>query len=115
MVKEMIDTGTRRDIVLLYGDKFYDGFAYRNLLEKAERDNILRAVYVASDEKSPNSHGIKLGLIDWPLIRSEIPDWPERRFYISGPHAMVAAFKNTLRTAGVMPSRIKTDYFPGFA
>jgi ferredoxin-NADP reductase len=48
------------------------------------------------------------------MIQTEIPDWKERLFYLSGPHAMVVAFEKVLRDMGVASSQIKIDFFPGF-
>jgi len=36
-------------------------------------------------------------------------------FYLSGPNAMVEGFERTLLDMGVSPSRIRKDFFPGFA
>ena len=55
------------------------------------------------------------GYIDERLVRAAIPDYLERTFYISGPQAMVKALRRKLRAMGVAGSRIKVDYFPGFA
>jgi ferredoxin-NADP reductase len=55
------------------------------------------------------------GFIDARLVRDAIPDYRERTFYISGPQAMVAALREMLRRLGVRNSRIRVDFFPGFA
>ena len=44
-----------------------------------------------------------------------MPDYLERTFYISGPQAMVKALRQKLLAMGVRRSKIKVDYFPGFA
>ncbi|WP_244661918.1 hypothetical protein [Mesorhizobium huakuii] len=48
-------------------------------------------------------------------MRLAIPDYLGRTFYISGPQAMVKALRDTLLAMGVRRSKIKVDYFPGFA
>ncbi|TGR73778.1 hypothetical protein EN866_37915, partial [Mesorhizobium sp. M2D.F.Ca.ET.223.01.1.1] len=55
------------------------------------------------------------GYIDARLVRLTMPDYLERTFYISGPQAMVNALRKKLLAMGVRRSRIKVDYFPGFA
>ena len=55
------------------------------------------------------------GYIDERLVRAAIPDYLERTFYISGPQAMVKALAPKLLAMGVRRSKIKVDYFPGFA
>jgi len=47
------------------------------------------------------------GIIDISQISSE--NAPESNYFISGPPAMIKAFKNTLITNGVPPFQIKTD------
>jgi glycine betaine catabolism B len=49
------------------------------------------------------------------LIEREVPDYGDRTFYISGPRAMVVRLQSLLIGLGVARSRIKVDYFPGFA
>jgi ferredoxin-NADP reductase len=44
-----------------------------------------------------------------------VPDYNDRTFYISGPRAMVVRFQRLLNDLGVARSRIKVDYFPGYA
>ncbi|MDO8664889.1 MAG: RnfABCDGE type electron transport complex subunit D [Candidatus Liptonbacteria bacterium] len=53
--------------------------------------------------------------INAEMLKMEIPDYMERTFYVSGPHSMVAAMEKALREIGIKRSRIKIDFFPGFA
>jgi ferredoxin-NADP reductase len=55
------------------------------------------------------------GFIDAALIEREVPDYKDRMFYISGPRAMVLRFRRVLKELGVARSRIRVDFFPGFA
>ena len=114
MVQDLIDRGERRSIVLLYGNNRVDEIAYADVFERARREIGLRTVYAVADgdERVPAEHR---GFIDEALIRREVPDFRERIFYISGPHAMVTRFRRSLRELGVARSRIRTDHFPGFA
>ena len=103
MIKYLVDSGERRDIILLYAAKLEGEIAYRYLLNEAGAKIGLRTEYIISK------------LIDAALVRNKVPDWRERIFYISGPEAMVSAFKKMLRRMGVARRKIVTDYFPGFA
>jgi ferredoxin-NADP reductase len=49
------------------------------------------------------------------MIARTVPDYRERTFYLSGPRPLVVGFEKSLRTIGIPKSRIKTDFFPGFA
>jgi len=112
MLQYLIDTKEVRPIVLLYANKAVSDIAYRELLARAERELGIKTVHVLSNEQNPSlgTHG----LIDATLIAREVPDYKERTFYISGPHAMIEAFKQTLAHMGVSRFKIKTDFFPGF-
>ncbi len=74
----------------------------------------MRTVLAVAEGETP-AHTVHKGFIDGPLIRREIPDFLERTFFISGPRAMVLRFQQVLRQLGVARSRIKVDFFPGFA
>jgi glycine betaine catabolism B len=114
MVRDLIRRQDKRSIVLLYGANKSDEIAYSYLFEMAERELGMRTVYViAQDEVSAlNCHR---GFIDEALIQQQIPDFRDRIFYVSGPRAMVTRFQHVLRELGVARSRIKVDFFPGFA
>jgi ferredoxin-NADP reductase len=53
-------------------------------------------------------------MVSQHLIMSEIPDYEDRIFYLSGPRSMVEAFSDLLSQIGVPRSHIKKDFFPGF-
>ena len=114
MVQYLIDRDEPRSIVLLYGAERLADLAYTQVFEEARQQLGTHVVYsVASNEELPE--GIHRGFISTDLIREEIPDWRERTFYLSGPRAMVVVFQKELREIGVHRSRIKVDFFPGFA
>jgi ferredoxin-NADP reductase/Na+-transporting NADH:ubiquinone oxidoreductase subunit NqrB len=111
MARHLLRVGESRDAVLLYASKTDTEMAYRHIFGEAARVG-LRTVYTLSDEASPGAHQ---GFIDAALIKTEIPDYAERLFYVSGPPGMVDAMKKTLLTLGVSRLSIKTDFFPGLA
>ncbi len=114
MVKDLIGRRDRRSAVLIYGANKADEIAYADLFEQAERELGLRTVYAVAEGAAPGA-SVHRGFIDAGLIRREIPDFKDRTFYISGPWAMVSLFQRLLRDMGVARSRIKVDFFPGFA
>ena len=114
MVQHLMDRKDARSIVLLYSNKTTAEIAYKDVFDRAKRDIGMKTVYALTNEPNPPP-GTHAGVIDETLIASEVPDYRERTFYISGPPSMVEAFKDILRTMGVSRFRIKTDYFPGFA
>ena len=108
----VLDRNEVRDIVLVYGNRTPSDIAYASVLSEAEKRLHTKVVHVVSDGAEPGMHS---GVIDAPLIKTEIPDYQERVFYISGPQAMVTGIKSMLLTLGVSRSAIHTDYFVGLA
>lgn len=114
MIQELVNRGERRSIVLLYGNNTLAEVAYAELFDQARRRLGLRTVYAVAQPEEPGCD-VHHGFIDAALIAREIPDWTERTFYISGPRTMVVLVQTVLQQLGVRRSRIRLDYFPGFA
>lgn len=114
MIQELMNRQEERSIVMLYGNNRMAEIAYGDLFEKAVREVGLRIVYAVAEPEAPG-YAVYEGVIDEALIQNQIPDYLERIFYVSGPRAMVVRFQNSLRRLGVPRSRIRIDYFPGFA
>ena len=112
MLQYLIDEGEKRPIVLLYGAETADDIAYRDVLDAARRELGIRAIHAVANGARRGEYP---GLIDAKLVREAIPDYRERIFYISGPQAMVKTLRRMLLKLGVRRSRIKVDFFPGFA
>ena len=99
---------------MFYSNKKADEIAYKDILDRAERELGIKTIYALTNEPAPVS-GAYSGYIDGQLIARTVPDYKERIFYISGPHSMVTAFEKTLRGMGIPGRKIKSDFFPGFA
>lgn len=115
MIKYLIDTKEKRDIVFFHVCSNEDEFVYKEIFGQAEKMFSLKIVHVlsSSEKASPKWNGEK-GIIDEFLVKKYVPDYKERLFYLSGPNAMVDAYKKLILNLGVKRSEIKTDYFPGF-
>jgi ferredoxin-NADP reductase len=111
MIKYLLDKGEKRDIVLFYSNRTAADVVYEEIFNEASDKLGIKTVYAITDPKSPGYSGA----INDHMITSEAPDYEERYFYISGPHAMVVGFQQTLKDLGVRKSHMKTDFFPGFA
>jgi ferredoxin-NADP reductase len=110
MIKYLLDRGEKRDIVLFYSNRTAADVVYEDIFNEAAERLGIRVVYAITDMKSPGYSGP----INDLMMTSEVPDYKERYFYISGPHAMVVGFEETLKGLGIRKSHIKTDFFPGF-
>ena len=114
MIQHMLDVREPRDVTLFYGNNRSQDIAYVDVFNRAENELGLRTVYAVADHAQTATNFHK-GFIDAELIKREMPDYAERLFYISGPRTMVLKFEKVLAELGIAKSRIKTDFFPGFA
>ncbi len=116
MLKYLTDKKERRNIVLFWANKRRQEIVFQDVISRAGKKAGLKVVETLTDEENrASSWKGKLGRIDGQMIRSEVPDFQERIFYLSGPQIMVQDFKRVLRGMGIAKGSIKTDYFPGFA
>jgi ferredoxin-NADP reductase/Na+-translocating ferredoxin:NAD+ oxidoreductase RnfD subunit len=106
MIKYLIDTNQRRDIVILYSSSLSSDFVYKNVFNEAQEKLGIRTIYVNTQTQ---------GHMDAARVAREIPDYKDRTFYISGSHGMVNSFGEILDNLHIPTGQIVTDYFPGFA
>jgi len=112
MLQDLIDRDEARPITVLYGVEYENAIAYRDVLDHARHYLGIPTVFAVANRARQGHYP---GRIDARLIRIAIPDFRERTFYISGPQPMVQSVRSTLTRLGVHRSRIKVDFFPGFA
>jgi ferredoxin-NADP reductase len=114
MVKYLIDTKQKRDIVLLYSNKKPEDIAYKDIFDAAQTLGVETLYNLTDVTAIPIDWQGPRGFLTGEMIKKEIPDYMDRKFYISGPHVMVSAYEKMLTDMGVKNSQIKTDFFPGF-
>src|SRR6266540_3218665 len=116
MLKYLVDARQPRPIVLFYANRTVDEIVYKDVLDQAERELGIRTVYAITDTRRlpPGWRG-RVGYIGPQLIKDEVPDYLNCTFYLSGPPAMVEAYKQMLAELHVPRSQIKTDLFAGLA
>jgi ferredoxin-NADP reductase/Na+-translocating ferredoxin:NAD+ oxidoreductase RnfD subunit len=117
MVKYLIDKHEQRDVIMLYAAKNAQDIAYADIFEQARQELGIQTTYVLArpDPAQPLGAHQREGYISASTIRAAVPDYRSRTFYISGSHQMVVAIQDALNNLGVPKSRIKVDYFPGYA
>ena len=116
MIQYLVDTNEARLIILFYVNKTIDEIMYRDVFTTAQKKIGVKVVYTITDKQSvPKKWNGRVGRIDEAMIRAEVPDFLQRVFYLSGPHAMVVAYEETLLALGIKKHHIKKDFFPGFA
>ncbi len=102
IIKYLLDTNQKRDIVLFYANKTDLDVVYKDIFDTASKELAIKTIYV-------------VGFITEQMIKKEVTDYKDRIFYISGPHSMVDSFEKTLKEIGLHGSQIKIDFFPGYA
>ncbi len=115
MIKYMSDTNDKRPAVLLYGERTVGEVAYSDVFEEARQKIGVKTSYVINDGTAHVDPNIVTGRVDAAMIQAQVPDYPERLFYISGPQSMVHSMRQQLIQIGVKRRDIKTDYFSGYA
>jgi ferredoxin-NADP reductase len=114
MLKYLVDTRQRRDIILIYANRTADDIVYNDVLDEAYLKLGIPTVYTLTDTSAvPRDWSGGVGRIDAEMIARVVPDYRERTFYLSGPPEMVRSTEHALKTLHVSGSRIKKDFFPG--
>ncbi|MCM8789465.1 MAG: FAD-dependent oxidoreductase [Candidatus Omnitrophica bacterium] len=112
--KFVVDSNLGTDIVLIYANR-----SIRDIVFKEDFDGMQKyypKLKVAHVLLEP-ALGFKstIGLINSSVIKNEMSDYLERKFYICGPPSMVEAMKNILTKELSLPSeKIITENFQGY-
>lgn len=115
MLQYLIDTSEKRNITLLYSNKTAEDVAYKEVFDKAEAELGIKTIYaITASAELPAWPDARMGAIDANLIKSEVLNYKDCVFYISGPNGMVVAYEAMLKNMGVSARNIVKDYFPGF-
>lgn len=105
IIKYLLDTNQKRDIIIFYTSKHSSDFVYKDIFSQALEKLRIKTIYIATENGKR---------IDIDMIKSEMSDYKERLFYVSGSHSLVMGIKDTLSQMGVSGGQVKEDFFPGF-
>jgi ferredoxin-NADP reductase len=111
IVKNVIDTNTAMDVVLLYLVSDKNELAYLDVFREASKYGVKTIPIITNSEEDDSFIHAKLSS---ELIKELIPDSLDRHFYISGTNNMVDGVKVYLKKIGVKQTSIKTDHFSGY-
>jgi len=116
MLKYLIDSNEKRNVVILVVNKNYQDLIYQDVLTEAEDKLGAKVDYFLTETTEiPSFWGGQMGRVTAKSLQNEIPDFASRLFYISGPRSFVTASEALLKEMRLPKSQIKTDFFPGFA
>lgn len=114
MARYIFDSGLSTDVCLLYSNRSVDEIAFREDFECmcASCANI-RVVHTVS--RVDACWNGKVGRIDAPMIREEIPDYSDRCFFVCGPPPMVDSMTRILSEELLLPSaQLRVEHFQGY-
>ncbi|MCG8431565.1 MAG: FAD-binding oxidoreductase [Candidatus Omnitrophica bacterium] len=114
MCRYAVDSGQDRDMVLIYANRSINEIVFRDDFESLrQRSRHLRVAHVLCEPAE--GFRCSVGFINERVIRDEIPDFAERRFYICGPPPMVAAMKDILTNdLKLSDDRVVMENFSGY-
>lgn len=112
--KYAVDNKSNVDIVLIYANRTINDIAFREDFDEMQKQySKLKVVHVLS--QAVEEFKTKTGRIDSQIIKGEIPDYAERKFYLCGPPAMVEAMQKILVDELALPKEnIITENFQGY-
>ncbi len=116
MIKYLIDTKERRDIVLVYAARSAEQIAYKEVFAQAEADFKLRIHYVLSNGTAKEGlKGAVKGRLNSRMLQHLVSDIDSRKIYISGPPNLIRDLERSLIDNGVSRANIKVDFFSGYS
>ncbi len=113
MIRETLDCGLDRDILLLYGNRAADDVIFHaELTRLASRFENFRYVPVLEERGALNPPWpCQKGYITRDLLREAVGDLTCRMFYMCGPAALYDFCRRELEALGVPPRRIRQEAY----
>jgi predicted ferric reductase len=109
-LRTLADRKDPRPLLLLYGNKDWEGTAFREELEALKTRLDLEVVYVI--EEPPEGWEGEKGFIDAELLEKYLPKEQIRRtFFVCGPGVMMDAVHDALLEHGVPAGKIQMERF----
>ena len=117
MLRYALDRDLPFDMTLFYSNRSPEDIVFRQELEEMARGHKnLKVVFsLDTSEACPAEWKGKCGFISADMIREELPDYPERDFYVCGPPAMVEGLTSILEKQLQVPvGKIQKENFTGY-
>ena len=104
LLKQMLEEKSAQPVSLYYGVRSAEHYLFRDLLDRCVKELPNFAMTLYCEDGSLHS---EKGILDIDAIHATAP--ADTHFYLSGPPAMIHAFKNRLSNLGVDNPRIRVD------
>ena len=111
--KYCTDTKSDVNIVLIFGNRSETNIVFGEDFEQMQGQNRNLRVILTLDEPSEDWRG-ETGIIDTDMIKMNVPDYFDRKFYICGPPGMVQAIASLLKSLNLPTNQIKIENFAGY-
>ncbi|MCX8123558.1 MAG: iron-sulfur cluster-binding domain-containing protein [Spirochaetes bacterium] len=107
MIQHVINTGTEREIWLIYGSKNNDELIFNDYFSKvASKYSFFHYIPVLEEGKS-----VYKGLITSKIITEVVGDSSDKTFFVCGPQAMYAHILNELQPMNLKPKQIRMEMY----
>lgn len=110
MIREIIDAGLDRDVVLLYGCRNESVALYHEELSDAAARFPNFRYHLVLSEPLPGQKG-ETGFLNQDLIKRLVPDYADRTVYICGPQVMNDFCQNESACLGLQPKQVRRELF----
>ncbi len=112
--KYAVDKNLAVDIVLIYSNRTVRDIVFKDDFDAmVKKYPSLRVAHVLCETEP--GFKCRVGLINGTVIKNEIPDYLERKFYLCGPPPMVEAMRKILTEELFLPSaKIMLENFQGY-
>lgn len=114
MVKWLIDQKKEVDVVLFYVCNSFEDLAYYEMFSEAAKIGIKLVEVIRDETTVPKGWQGEIGMINEAILRKYVNDIRSRKYYISGPNAMVDSYSQLLQKIGIPSRQVITDFFPGY-
>jgi len=112
--KYTVDKKLGTDIILIYANRSFEDIVFKEDFDLMQKEYPKLKVAHVLCEPAPGFKST-IGLINAQIIKDEVPDYANRKFYICGPPAMVEAMEKILIEELVLPKdNIITENFAGY-
>lgn len=113
MIKNMIQTQQKRDIVLFYFVANPNEYCYKEIWQQAKALGVRVVPVLGGSTAGARWNGLN-GRLSEAMLRQEVEKFAQRHYYLSGPSALVDNYRALLLSIGIKRQAIVTDYFSGY-
>lgn len=109
------DRNLATNIILIYSNHTPDDIVFKDDFSAMQKDNPnLKVIHTVTSECDTGQMPCLKGYINEAMIKNNIPDYRQRRFYLCGPPGMVEFLAKILQGLNISSENIITENFTGY-